>query len=34
MAGEKIKHEEVAIREIVVADTAWGLGAEANDFED
>jgi len=34
MAGKKIKLEEEAIREILVADTAWELGAEASDFED
>jgi len=27
MAGKKIKREEEAIREILVADTAWELGA-------
>jgi len=34
MAGKKIKLEEEAIRETVVADTAWELGVEAGDFED
>jgi len=34
MAGEKIKLEEEAIREILVADTAWELDAEASNFED
>ena len=34
MAGKKMKLEEEAIREILVADTTWELGAEANDFED
>ena len=31
MARKKIKLE--AIREILVADSAWELGAEASDFE-
>jgi hypothetical protein len=31
---KKIKNEEEAIGEILVADTAWELGAEASDFED
>jgi hypothetical protein len=30
--GEEL--EEEAIGEIMVADTAWELGAEASDFED
>jgi len=34
MARKKIKLEEEAIREILVADTTWELGAEARDFED
>jgi hypothetical protein len=34
MAGKKVKLEKEAIREILVADTAWELGAEASDFED
>ena len=34
MAGEKIKLEEAAISEIVVADTTLESGAEASDFED
>jgi len=34
MDGKKIKLEEEAIREILVADTSWKLGAEASDFED
>jgi hypothetical protein len=34
MAGKKIKLEEEAIREILVADTTWELGVEASDFED
>jgi len=34
MAGEKNKLEEEAIREILVADTTWELGAKASDFED
>jgi hypothetical protein len=29
---KKIKLEEEAIREILVADTAWELGEEASDF--
>jgi hypothetical protein len=33
-AGKKIKLEEEAIREILVADTTWELGAESSDFED
>jgi hypothetical protein len=33
MAGKKIELEE-AIREILVTDTAWELGAEASVFED
>jgi hypothetical protein len=31
---KKIKLEEKAIREILVADTAWELCAEASDLED
>jgi hypothetical protein len=34
MARKKIELEEEAIREILVADTTWELGAEANDVED
>jgi len=34
MARKKIKLKEEAIREILVADTAWELGAEASNFED
>jgi len=34
MAGEKIKLEEDAISEILVADTALESGAEASDVED
>jgi hypothetical protein len=34
MNGKKIKLEEEAIGEILVADSAWELGAEASDFED
>jgi hypothetical protein len=30
----KIELEEEAFIEILVADTAWELGAEASDFED
>ena len=32
MARKKIKLEEEAIREILVADTTWELGEEASDF--
>jgi len=34
MARKKIKLEEVAISEILVADTALELGAESSDVED
>jgi hypothetical protein len=34
MAGKKNKLEEEAISEILVADTASELGAEASDVED
>jgi len=34
MARKKMKLEEGAIREILFADTAWELGAEASNFED
>jgi hypothetical protein len=34
MAGKKIKLEEEAISEILVADNATELGAEASDVED
>ena len=34
MAGKKIKLEEEAISEILVADTAFESGAEASDIED
>ena len=34
MARKKIKLEKETIRKILVADTAWELGAEASDFED
>jgi hypothetical protein len=33
MARKKMKLEEEAISEILVADTTWELGAEASDFE-
>ena len=33
MGGKKIKLQEEAIREILVADTAWELGLEASDIE-
>jgi len=33
-AGKKIELEEEAIREILIADTDWELGADASDFED
>jgi len=34
MAGEKIKLEQEAISEILVADTTLELGLEASDVED
>jgi len=34
MAGKKIKLEQEAISEILVADTTSELGAEASDIED